>query len=90
MTVQRILVDVRPASEFAAGHVDGAINIPVADLADRMATLPADATIVAYCRGPYCVMAATAVARLRDAGHPAVRLAGGFPQWRDTGRPIAS
>jgi rhodanese-related sulfurtransferase len=85
-----VLVDVRPASEFAAGHVEGAINIPVADLADRMATLPADATVVAYCRGPYCVMAATAVARLREAGHPAVRLAGGFPQWRDTGRPIAS
>lgn len=85
-----VLLDVRPTDEFAAGHVEGAINIPVAELADRMATLPADATVVAYCRGPYCVMAATAVARLREAGHPAVRLAGGFPQWRDTGRPIAS
>ncbi len=85
-----LLVDVRPASEFAAGHVEGAVSIPLAELADRMASLPADATIVAYCRGPYCVMAATAVARLRESGHPAVRLAGGFPQWRDTGRPIAS
>jgi len=85
-----VLVDVRPASEFASGHVEGAVNIPLSDLADRMATLPEDATIVAYCRGPYCVMAATAVARLREAGHHAVRLAGGFPQWRDTGRPIAS
>lgn len=85
-----VLLDVRPVSEFAAGHVEGAINIPVSELAERMAGLPADATIVAYCRGPYCVMAATAVARLRGAGHPALRLAGGFPQWRDNGRPIAS
>lgn len=82
-----VLVDVRPASEFAAGHVDGALNIPLADLATRLSDLPADATVVAYCRGPYCVMAATAVTRLRDAGVQAVRLEGGYPQWRDAGRP---
>lgn len=85
-----ILVDVRPASEFASGHVAGAVNIPVVELASRMAELPADARVVAYCRGPYCVMAAAAVGRLRAAGYDAVRLAGGFPDWATSGRPIAS
>jgi rhodanese-related sulfurtransferase/DNA-binding transcriptional ArsR family regulator len=84
-----VLVDVRPASEFATAHVDGAVNIPVAELAARIGELPTDADVVAYCRGPYCVMAATAVARLREAGIAAVRLEGGFPQWRDAGRPVA-
>ncbi|MHB1490320.1 thiosulfate sulfurtransferase GlpE [mine drainage metagenome] len=86
---QVVLVDVRPPSEFAAGHVEGAVNIPVADLAARMVELPADANVVAYCRGPYCVMAATAVTRLRDSGYQAVRLEGGYPQWRDAGRGVA-
>ena len=85
-----VLVDVRPASEFAQGHVEGALNIPVADLAERMAELPADTRVVAYCRGPYCVMAATAVARLRQAGFPASRLSGGYPDWAASVRPIAS
>ncbi len=85
-----LLVDVRPASEFAAGHVDGAVNIPVADLATRINELPDDASIVAYCRGPYCVMASTAVSRLRESGFVAARLEGGYPQWRDAGRPIAA
>ncbi len=76
---QAILVDVRPSSEFASGHLDGAISIPVAEIASRMAELPADATVVAYCRGPYCVMAADAVHRLRAAGYEAVRLADGYP-----------
>lgn len=89
-TGEVILVDVRPASEFAAGHVDGAVNIPVADLATRISELPSDANIVAYCRGPYCVMASTAVARLRESGLDAVRLEGGFPEWRDAGRPVAA
>jgi rhodanese-related sulfurtransferase len=85
-----VLVDVRPESEFAAGHVDGAVNIPTADLADRMAELPKDARIVAYCRGPYCVLAATAAHRLREAGFAASRLAAGYPDWAQSGRPIAS
>ena len=85
-----VLVDVRPPSEFAAGHVEGAVNIPVADLAARMVEIPADANVVAYCRGPYCVMAATAVTRLRESGYQAVRLEGGYPQWRDAGRGVAS
>jgi len=83
-----VLVDVRPASEFAAGHVAGAVNIPVSELATRMSELPPDARIVAYCRGPYCVMAATAVARLRDAGYDAARLAGGYPDWALARRPV--
>ena len=83
-----MLVDVRPASEFAAGHVDGAVNIPVAELATRINELPPDANIVAYCRGPYCVMASTAVSRLRESGISAVRLEGGYPEWRDAGRPV--
>ncbi len=87
---QVVLVDVRPPSEFAAGHVEGAVNIPVADLAARMTELPSDANVVAYCRGPYCVMAATAVTRLRESGYHAVRLDGGYPQWRDAGRTVAS
>lgn len=88
-TGEVVLVDVRPPSEFAAGHVDGAVSIPVADLATRMIELSSDANVVAYCRGPYCVMAATAVARLRESGYQAVRLEGGYPQWRDAGRAVA-
>lgn len=84
-----VLVDVRPEPEFVAGHVQGAINIPVAELADRLAELPADSAVVAYCRGPYCVMAATAVSRLRAAGIDAVRLEGGYPDWKAAGRPVA-
>lgn len=76
-----VLVDVRPAGEYAAGHVPGAVNIPVAELSARMQELPADARVVAYCRGPYCVMAANAVGRLRGAGFQAARLAGGYPDW---------
>lgn len=75
------LVDVRPAAEYQAGHVPGAINIPVEELADKIAELPKGSPIVAYCRGPYCVMAATAVQQLRAAGYPAARLEIGYPDW---------
>jgi len=85
-----VLVDVRPESEFNAGHVEGAVSIPSADLAARMADLPRDARIVAYCRGPYCVLAAGAVHRLREAGFTASRLAAGYPDWAASGRPVAS
>ena len=85
-----VLVDVRPATEYATGHVPGAVNIPVAELAARMAELPVDARVIAYCRGPYCVMAATAVGRLREAGYDAARLDAGFPDWASSGRPVAS
>ena len=85
-----VLVDVRPPSEFAAGHVEGAVNIPVAELATRMTEIPADADVVASCRGPYCVMAAAAVTQLREPGYQAVRLEGGYPQWREAGRTVSS
>lgn len=88
-TGEALLVDVRPAPEFAAGHAEGAINIPLADLDRRLAELPADRTIVAYCRGPYCVFAADAVTRLREAGLRAVRLEEGYPEWRESGRPVS-
>ncbi|HHU68548.1 metalloregulator ArsR/SmtB family transcription factor [Corynebacterium sp.] len=88
-TGEALLVDVRPAAEFAAGHAEGAVNIPLADLDRRLAELPADRTIVAYCRGPYCVFAADAVTRLREAGLRAVRLEEGYPEWRESGRPVS-
>lgn len=72
------LIDVRPANEYHAGHFPGAISVPVADLADRMSELPKDSPIIAYCRGPYCVMAATAVHQLREAGYQAARLEAGY------------
>lgn len=85
---EAVIVDVRPSPEFAAGHVEGAINIPLAELDARMAELPVDLDVVAYCRGTYCVMAAHAVARLRAQGRNARRLDGGLPEWRNAGRPV--
>lgn len=78
---QLTLIDVRPAKEFASGHVPGALNVPLGHLAERMAELPRDTPIVAYCRGAYCVMAASAVHRLREAGFGAARLEVGYPDW---------
>ena len=76
------LIDVRPVDEYLAGHVTGAISIPLSDMAERMDELPLDTPIVAYCRGPYCVMAAHAVKQLREAGFSATRLEPGYPEWR--------
>lgn len=84
-----IVVDVRPEEEYAAGHIDGAVCVPLVDLSDKMRDLPADASVVAYCRGPYCVLAATAVAQLRGHGFTAHRLAAGYPEWVQSGRPVA-
>jgi len=84
---QLTLVDVRPEREFASGHVPGAVNIPLGHLAQRMAELPRDARIVAYCRGRYCVMAAFAVHQLREAGFPASRLETGYPDWLTSAGP---
>ena len=81
---QLMLIDVRPEREYDSGHVPGAINVPLAELAERMADLPKDTPIVAYCRGPYCVMAASAVHQLREAGFPAARLEIGYPDWLTT------
>ncbi len=83
-----VVVDVRPAEEFAAGHIAGAVSMPLADLTERIADLPSDATVVAYCRGPYCVLSAEAVRRLRAAGFPARRVAAGVDDWRRAGRSL--
>jgi rhodanese-related sulfurtransferase len=77
-----VLVDVRPEEEFAAGHIEGAHSIPLEELERRLAELPADQEIVAYCRGPFCAYAHEAVRRLNDAGRTASRLEAGWPEWR--------
>ncbi len=77
-----VLVDVRPADEFGAGHIEGARSIPIAELEDRLAELPADREVVAYCRGPFCAYAHDAVRRLQAAGHEARRLQDGWPEWQ--------
>ena len=83
-----VLLDVRPEAEYRAGHLPGARSIPVGELADRIAELPADATVVAYCRGPYCVMSYEALTILRDHGRRGVRLADGPPDWRAAGHRV--
>ena len=82
------LLDVRPAEEFAAGHLPTAVNIPLRDLPRRLRELPKKRNIVAYCRGAYCVLAFEAVALLRKRGFTAVRLEEGFPEWRAAGLPV--
>jgi rhodanese-related sulfurtransferase len=82
------VIDVRPAEEYAAGHVPGAVSIPLAELRQRLGELPAGVEIVAYCRGPYCVLAPEALTVLRASGFPARRLEDGFPEWRLAGMPV--
>lgn len=83
------VLDVRPPEEFAAGHVPGAINIPVHELEKRLAELPKRREVIAYCRGPYCLMSFDAVALLRKKGLRARRLKDGLPEWRLAGLPTA-
>lgn len=88
-----VLVDVRPAEEFDAGHIAGALSIPLEELEDRLAELPGDSEIVAYCRGEFCAYAHEAVRALRAAGRTARRLDGGWPEWRlaeQAGAPASS
>src|SRR5262249_43995309 len=82
------LLDVRPVEEFRAGHIPGAVSIPVAELKRRLASLPKLREVVAYCRGPYCVFAVEAVKVLRANGFTAVRMEEGIPEWRARGLPI--
>jgi rhodanese-related sulfurtransferase len=77
-----VLVDVRPQEEFDAGHIEGARSIPIDELEQRLAELPSDREVVAYCRGPFCAYAHDAVRRLHAAGRPARRLEEGWPEWR--------
>ena len=83
------VLDVRPEDEFRQGHLPGALNIPLAQLERRLAELPADREVVAYCRGPWCVLSFEAVAALRQRGYQARRLEDGFPEWKVAGLPIA-
>jgi rhodanese-related sulfurtransferase len=85
-----VLVDVRPREEFEAGHIDGARSIPIDELEDRLAELPGDHEVVAYCRGPFCAYAHEAVRTLRAAGRTARRLEEGWPEWRLGGRSRAA
>ncbi|WP_112264146.1 ArsR/SmtB family transcription factor [Lentzea terrae] len=83
------VIDVRPAEEFAAGHIPGAVSVPLDELADRLAGLPADQEIVAYCRGAYCVLSHEAVRLLTAHGRTALRLADGMLEWRLAELPVA-
>ena len=83
-----VVIDVRPAIEYGAGHIAGARSIPVAELTRRLRSLDKRREVVAYCRGPYCVYAGEAVRALRRKGYLARRLEEGFPEWRRAGLPV--
>jgi len=83
------VIDVRPSAEYEAGHVAGARSVPVTELERRLGSLPPDAEIVAYCRGPYCVYADDAVRTLTREGFSARRLEDGYPEWKRAGLPVA-
>jgi rhodanese-related sulfurtransferase/DNA-binding transcriptional ArsR family regulator len=82
------VLDVRPEDEFALGHLPGALNIPLSELERRLGELPADREVIAYCRGPYCVLSFEAVAALRARGYLVHRLEDGYPEWKAAGLPI--
>lgn len=85
-----VLVDVRPEQEYAAGHIEGARSIPLDELERRLAELPPDTEVVAYCRGPFCAYAHEAVRRMHEHGRRARRLQDGWPEWRLAGKSSAS
>ncbi len=84
-----VVLDVRPAPEFEAGHIAGARSIPIAELGRRLKEIPKNRQVVAYCRGRYCVYADEAVRALRRKGYRVRRLEDGFPEWREEGLPVA-
>lgn len=83
-----VILDARPATEFLAGHIAGALSVPVSELEQRLQRLPKGKEYVAYCRGPYCVYADRAVELLRRSGRRARRLTDGFPEWKAAGFPV--
>jgi len=83
-----VILDTRPADEYAAGHIAGALSVPVDQLQERLSKLAKSKAYVAYCRGPYCVYADRAVEILRKSGRKAQRLVDGFPEWKAAGLPI--
>lgn len=85
-----LILDVRPPEEYEAGHIRGAVSVPLEQLERRLVRLPRRKEIVAYCRGPYCLLSVRAVELLRARGFRARRLADGFPEWRGAGLPIDS
>lgn len=85
-----VVLDVRPEVEFQAGHIAGAVSVPIKEITRRLRTIPKDSHIVAYCRGPYCVYADDAVRTLRRRGYQAARLNDGFPEWARAGLPVES
>lgn len=87
-TAQVTVIDVRPANEYGAGHLSQAINIPIDELESRLAELPKDQEIVAYCRGPHCMLSFDAVEKLRRQGYDARRLEDGYPEWKAAGLPV--
>ncbi len=82
------VLDVRPTEEFSSGHLPGAVNMPMHELEQRLAELPNGPEVVAYCRGPYCMLSFEAVAKLRDKGYRARRLEDGYPEWKRAGFPV--
>lgn len=82
------VLDLRPEDEFAVGHLPGALNIPLAELERRLGELPADREVIAYCRGPYCVLSFEAVSALRARGYLVRRLEDGYPEWKAAGFPV--
>jgi len=83
-----IILDVRPEEEFKSGHIPGAISIPLSELRKRLNEIPHNRKIVAYCRGPYCVLSPEAIKILHDEGYSASRLEEGLPEWREAGFPV--
>jgi rhodanese-related sulfurtransferase/DNA-binding transcriptional ArsR family regulator len=85
-----VILDTRPAAEYAAGHITGAISVPIDEMQRRLRTLPKSKEYVAYCRGPYCIYADQAIELLRASGRRAYRLSCGFPEWKAAGLPVVA
>jgi len=83
-----VVLDVRPEPEYRAGHIAGAVSLPVKEITRRLRTIPKDRQVVAYCRGPFCVYADDAVRALRRRGYQAARLDDGYPEWARAGLPV--